>query len=211
MARSWALTKLGAAGCARGRSLRDVLLRCRGDTPRHSNSAVYDSADEQPAEALPRSPTHLSVSEFGELTLQASSSTSTMPVQDRDSAMGDAAVRLRKQAGLHAWSSAGLRCGGQMQLHAQDCWAQQATIFCPVTRLHCLVTLPQLQTAATSRACLQADLHSRASQPEGDHRDLLREDSASYQRRPPALAERQDSASNLQVGPHEVARLCVCQ
>ena len=35
-----------------------------------------------------------------------------------------------------------------------------------------------------------------AWRPEGV---LEREDSASYQRRPPALAERQDSASNLQV------------
>ena len=68
------------------------------DTPRRSNSVVYDSADEQTADAQPGSPTHLSVSEFGELTLQASSSASTMPVQDRDSAMGDAAVRPWRRA-----------------------------------------------------------------------------------------------------------------
>lgn len=47
----------------------------------------------------------------------------------------------------------------------------------------------------------QGDRHSQTGHAdvEASQRDLQREDSASYQRRPPALAERQDSASNLQV------------
>ena len=56
---------------------------------------------------------------------------------------------------------------------------------------------------------VQGNLHSRGSQPEQDIRDMQREDSASYQRRPPALAERQDSASNLQV-TNLAARLVTC-
>lgn len=55
---------------------------------------MYDSADDlQSAGSQPRSPTHESVSEFGDLTLGATSSADTALMQDRDSAMGDTAVR----------------------------------------------------------------------------------------------------------------------
>ena len=126
---------------------------------------MYDSADDlQSAGSQPRSPTHESVSEFGDLTLGASSSADTALMQDRDSAMGDTAVRLCFRLHALALRAAFMQLVSRMKTYRYACTHAWEAVSCHAPSHDCKrgLRVPLNRGIGACRAGMPVSMHACA-------------------------------------------------